>query len=131
MRSAFADQVAELVKTLPDTAMPSGARHPNRVAISEVYEAYRKARPGDYYSQSPANFKTRLVELAKDRLVTLGRADLPERLHPETLTASATVWNSEEVHFIVKPARTQEQRGAAASRQVQAMKAKTATKRRR
>ena len=43
MRSAFADQVAELVKTLPDTAMPSGARHPNRVAISEVYEAYRKA----------------------------------------------------------------------------------------
>ena len=29
MRSAFADQVAELVKTLPDTAMPSGAKHPN------------------------------------------------------------------------------------------------------
>jgi hypothetical protein len=74
MRSAFADQVAELIKTLPDTAMPSGARHPNRVAISEVYEAYRKARPGDYYSQSPANFKTRLVELAKARLVTLGWA---------------------------------------------------------
>jgi hypothetical protein len=41
------------------------------------------------------------------------------------------VWNSEEVHFIVKPARTQEQRGAVAARQVQAMKAKTATKRRR
>ena len=28
MRSAFADKVNELVKTLPGTAMPSGAKHP-------------------------------------------------------------------------------------------------------
>ena len=99
MRSTFADKVNELVKTLPDTAMPSGAKHPNRVAISEVYEAYRTACPGEYYSQSLTKFKTRLVELAKNRLVTLGRADLPERLRPETLTASATLWNQRRGAF--------------------------------
>ena len=124
MRSIFADNVNELVKTLPDTAMPSGAKHSNRVAISEAYEAYRTAYPGEYYGKSLTKFKARLVQVAKNRLVTLGRADLPERLRPETLIASATLWNREEVHFIVKPARTQEQRGAAASSQVEAMKAK-------
>jgi hypothetical protein len=99
----FAARVADLLNSMPDAKTASGAPLKGRVAISDLWDAFKNAYPKHPDSEHPDAFKNRLVQAAKDRLLSLGRADLPERLTPDMLQKSATKWGREEVHFVNKP----------------------------
>jgi hypothetical protein len=70
----------------------------DRVAIAQVYDAYGRDYPD---AGSLENFKKRLVGAAKAHRLQLGRLDLPERMARELRQRSETLWDRDEVHFII------------------------------
>jgi len=96
----FAQRILDLVRKLPDTGV-----HQGKVAIGELYDAYRKAHPREY--ESPKSFGYRLVNAAKDRKLNLNRLDLPETMSAELRQRSATPWDQDTVHFVRRPNEAQ------------------------
>ena len=92
---AFANRVNTLVSEMPDTAP-----HEGKVAIAQVYEAWKKAYPRDVMSAKV--FGHRLVNAAKGGLLKLARLDLPEGLPHDLRRASETPWGNDTVHFVRK-----------------------------
>ena len=70
----------------------------DRVAIAQVYDAYGRDYPD---AGSLESFKKRLVGAAKAHRLQLGRLDLPERMARELRERSETLWDRDEVHFII------------------------------
>lgn len=70
----------------------------DRVAIAQVYDAY-----GKFYADAGSlqSFKERLVNAARSHQIQLGRLDLPERMGKELRDRSETVWDRDEVHFVI------------------------------
>lgn len=87
--AARVKQVAEKLTTPP---------FQGRVAIAQVYDAYGRIHPDAGSLQS---FKARLVEAAKARTLVLGRLDMPEGMPRDLRERSETLWNSDEVHFVI------------------------------
>lgn len=69
-----------------------------RVAIAQVYDFYGQLYPD---AGSLASFKERLVSSAKSKELYLGRLELPERMPNELRERSETLWDREEVHFVI------------------------------
>lgn len=92
----FAQRIRDLIRKLPDTSP-----HEGKVAIGEVYDAYRDAYPRDYQSQKA--FGYRLVNAGKTRNLDLARLDMPEYMDKELRLRSETPWGDDTVHFVVRP----------------------------
>jgi hypothetical protein len=88
----FADRVKAVARAL-DTPPFQG-----RVAIAQIYDAYGRQHPD---AGSLASFKERLVTAARARKLELSRLDLPEYMERDLRERSQTVWDSNEVHFVV------------------------------
>jgi hypothetical protein len=87
--AARVKQVAEKLTTPP---------FQGRVSIAQVYDAYGRIHPDAGSLQS---FKARLVEAAKARALVLGRLDMPEGMPRDLRERSETLWDSDEVHFVI------------------------------
>ncbi len=95
MGDVFSSRIKDLMTKIPDTAP-----HQGKVAIGELYDAYRKAFPREY--ESPRTFGFRLVNAAKARNLDMARLDMPERLDPDLRLRSQTQWGDDTVHFVTR-----------------------------
>jgi hypothetical protein len=88
----FAARVRNIAKSL------STPPFHGRVAIAQVYDAYGRVHAD---AGSLASFKERLVAVAKERELQLGRLDLPERMNQDLRLRSEVHWGTDTVHFVI------------------------------
>lgn len=76
----------------------SGIARPGmNVAIYEAYSAYGHTYPD---AGSLDSFKTRIVEAARARHLSLARCDLPQAMDAEIRELSATEYHGETLHYV-------------------------------
>ncbi len=90
----FAERVLEVARQVAE----DDHRFAGRVAIAAVYDIYGRSHPD---AGRIAEFKTRLVEAARRRELSLERLDLPELLTEDERARSAAPWDDDHRHLIV------------------------------
>jgi hypothetical protein len=98
--TARTDDVPTFADTINRAAQDSqtGRFGENKVFISQIWRAFQ-ARD-DFDGWSLAEFKDRLVEAHRRRLLELSRADLVERMDPREVAESETKYLDATFHFV-------------------------------
>ena len=94
VRSNFPERVLAVARRLTETDQ----RFAGRASIAAVYDAYGRAHAD---AGRISDFKTRLVEAARRRELSLERLDLPELLTDDERSRSAAPWGDDHRHLIV------------------------------
>lgn len=92
--SSFPARVLAVARRLSET----DERFAGRASIAAVYDAYGRAHAD---AGRISEFKTRLVEAARRRELSLERLDLPELLTDDERSRSAAAWDDDHRHLIV------------------------------